>query len=55
MFNLSMVDIRQGIAIIVLSLFIWAIIILAIYGAVQLWNRPDRMLQRQVYIDTIEK
>lgn len=47
--------IRRGVGSIIVILTIWAIIILAIYGAVQLWNRNDRISQEQVYTDTINQ
>lgn len=47
--------IRRSMAFIIVILAIWAIIILAIYGIVQLRGRSDRILQKQICINTINQ
>lgn len=46
---------RENAAIMVIFFALWEIIILAIYGGIRLWDRSDRILQKQVYINTIEE
>lgn len=47
--------IRRKIAALTALLFIWMVIILAMYGAIQWWDRSDRILQKQAYIHTINQ